>query len=172
MLAWYWADYDRPCRFAGQDEPPKHAGRRGEHSPRRRHGRRRLAGRCRVSRLSADQMQSRRRCTIRPARLPKPDKLMLDFSSYIVDMPGCLVLIDCGIGNGKERPDRPLWHRRNGDFLSRIARARICARGFRHRHQHASACRSRRMEHDRRWRRMEARFSECALRRAADRARP
>ena len=51
---------------------------------------------------------------------PEGDKLLLDFSSYIIDMPGCLVLIDCGIGNGKVRPDRPLWHCRKGDFLSRI----------------------------------------------------
>ncbi len=51
---------------------------------------------------------------------PGAGKLMLDFSSYIVDMPGRLVLIDCGIGNRKERPDRPLWHRRNGDFLARL----------------------------------------------------
>ena len=51
---------------------------------------------------------------------PDAGKLMLDFSSYVVEMPGHLVLIDCGIGDGKERPDRPLWHRRCGDFLARL----------------------------------------------------
>lgn len=53
---------------------------------------------------------------------PDQRKLMLDFNSYIIDRPGCLCLVDAGIGNGKERPDRPLWHRRNGDFLERIAK--------------------------------------------------
>ena len=53
---------------------------------------------------------------------PDQRKLMLDFNSYIIDMPGCLCLIDAGIGNGKERPDRPLWHRRSGDFLERITK--------------------------------------------------
>lgn len=47
-------------------------------------------------------------------------KLILDFACYVLDLPGCLVLVDCGIGNGKERPDRPLWHRRDGDFLQRL----------------------------------------------------
>lgn len=53
---------------------------------------------------------------------PEQRKLMLDFNSYIIDMPGCLCLIDAGIGNDKERPDRPLWHRRSGDFLERIVK--------------------------------------------------
>ena len=46
--------------------------------------------------------------------------LALTFNSYIVETPDRLVLIDTGIGNGKERPDRPAWHRRDGDFMRRI----------------------------------------------------
>jgi glyoxylase-like metal-dependent hydrolase (beta-lactamase superfamily II) len=69
--------------------------------------------------LSADMLQEAAACYPACAE-PQAGKLMLDFSSYIIDMPGCLVLVDCGIGNGKERPDRPLWHRRYGDFLSRL----------------------------------------------------
>jgi glyoxylase-like metal-dependent hydrolase (beta-lactamase superfamily II) len=46
--------------------------------------------------------------------------LALSFNSYIVETPGHLILIDAGIGNGKDRPDRPAWHRRNGDFLQRL----------------------------------------------------
>lgn len=46
--------------------------------------------------------------------------LTLAFNSYIVEMPDCLILIDAGIGNGKARPDRPAWHRRNGDFTRRL----------------------------------------------------
>jgi glyoxylase-like metal-dependent hydrolase (beta-lactamase superfamily II) len=69
--------------------------------------------------LSADQMRAAG-LHYPACAAPEAEKLLLDFASYIVDMPGCLVLIDCGIGNGKLRPDRPLWHCRNGDFLSRI----------------------------------------------------
>jgi glyoxylase-like metal-dependent hydrolase (beta-lactamase superfamily II) len=46
--------------------------------------------------------------------------LALTFNSYIVKTLDHLILIDAGIGNGKERPDRPAWHRRNGDFMQRL----------------------------------------------------
>jgi len=46
--------------------------------------------------------------------------LALTFNSYIVQTPDHLILIDAGVGNGKERPDRPAWHRRDGDFLQRL----------------------------------------------------
>jgi glyoxylase-like metal-dependent hydrolase (beta-lactamase superfamily II) len=46
--------------------------------------------------------------------------LTLCFNSYIIDAPDYLVLIDAGVGNGKERLDRPAWHRRAGDFLQRL----------------------------------------------------
>jgi glyoxylase-like metal-dependent hydrolase (beta-lactamase superfamily II) len=47
--------------------------------------------------------------------------LLLSFNSYIVDAPDYLCLIDAGVGNGKERLDRPAWHRRNGDFLNHLS---------------------------------------------------
>lgn len=43
--------------------------------------------------------------------------LDLSFNSYVIARPGLTVLIDAGIGNDKERPDRPAWHRRSGRFL-------------------------------------------------------
>jgi glyoxylase-like metal-dependent hydrolase (beta-lactamase superfamily II) len=46
--------------------------------------------------------------------------LALTFNSYIVETPDRLILIDAGIGNGKERPDRLAWHLREGDFLQRL----------------------------------------------------
>ena len=46
--------------------------------------------------------------------------LALTFNSYIIDMPGHRILIDAGIGNDKERLDRPAWHRRSGDFMQRM----------------------------------------------------
>jgi glyoxylase-like metal-dependent hydrolase (beta-lactamase superfamily II) len=45
----------------------------------------------------------------------------LDFNSFLIRSPDFLCLIDCGIGNDKLRPDRPLWNMREGDFLSRLA---------------------------------------------------
>ena len=46
--------------------------------------------------------------------------LKLTFNSYIIETPDYLCLIDAGLGNDKERLDRPLWHQRNGDFLARL----------------------------------------------------
>ncbi len=46
--------------------------------------------------------------------------LKLTFNSYIIKTPDYLCLIDAGLGNGKERPDRPLWHQRSGDFIARL----------------------------------------------------
>lgn len=46
--------------------------------------------------------------------------LLLSFNSYVVEMPDALVLIDTGLGNDKERPDRPLWHRRSSNFLKAL----------------------------------------------------
>jgi glyoxylase-like metal-dependent hydrolase (beta-lactamase superfamily II) len=46
--------------------------------------------------------------------------LNLSFNSYVIETPDHLILIDAGIGNAKERPDRPAWHRREADFLERL----------------------------------------------------
>jgi len=46
--------------------------------------------------------------------------LLLSFNSYVVETPDALVLIDTGLGNDKERPDRPLWHKRTSDFLKAL----------------------------------------------------
>lgn len=47
--------------------------------------------------------------------------LVLSFNVFLVLGPGCRVLIDAGVGNDKERPDRLPWHRRHGPFLERLA---------------------------------------------------
>jgi glyoxylase-like metal-dependent hydrolase (beta-lactamase superfamily II) len=46
--------------------------------------------------------------------------ILLSFNSYIVETPDAVVLIDAGIGNDKERHDRPLWHRRSSRFLEAL----------------------------------------------------
>jgi len=56
-----------------------------------------------------------------PTAIDAPaNALKLTFNSYIIETPDYLCLIDTGLGNGKERPDRPRWHQRNGDFLDRL----------------------------------------------------
>jgi glyoxylase-like metal-dependent hydrolase (beta-lactamase superfamily II) len=47
--------------------------------------------------------------------------LVISFNCYVIDAPDFLCLIDAGVGNDKERPDRPAWHRRAGDFLAQLA---------------------------------------------------
>lgn len=47
--------------------------------------------------------------------------LTLSFNSYLIASPNLTALIDAGIGNGKERLDRPAWHQRSGAFLDILA---------------------------------------------------
>lgn len=47
--------------------------------------------------------------------------LLLSFNSYVVETPDALVLVDAGIGNDKDRPDRPRWHMRTSKFLDALA---------------------------------------------------
>jgi glyoxylase-like metal-dependent hydrolase (beta-lactamase superfamily II) len=49
-------------------------------------------------------------------------ELILGFNSYVIQGPDYLCLVDAGIGNQKVRHDRPAWHLRSGDFLSRLER--------------------------------------------------
>ena len=47
--------------------------------------------------------------------------IKLSFNSYLIQVDGLNVLVDCGIGNDKARPTRPAWHQRQGNFLQRLA---------------------------------------------------
>src|SRR5262245_54657153 len=49
------------------------------------------------------------------------NRLLLSFNVFGIKTPDFTCLVDAGIGNEKERHDRPAWHRRNGDFLQRLA---------------------------------------------------
>ncbi|WP_164749774.1 MBL fold metallo-hydrolase [Nitratireductor alexandrii] len=48
--------------------------------------------------------------------------LLLSFNIYLIQTPAFTALIDAGIGNGKQRLDRPAWHRRDGPFLDLLGR--------------------------------------------------
>ena len=52
---------------------------------------------------------------------PDTGKLIFAFQSFLVRTPNHTILIDSCIGNDKERPTRPTWHRRQGKFLQDLA---------------------------------------------------
>lgn len=52
---------------------------------------------------------------------PVSGRLMFCFQSYIVRTPRHTILVDSCIGNHKDRPNRPDWHRRDGSFLADLA---------------------------------------------------
>ncbi|WP_251094583.1 MBL fold metallo-hydrolase [Streptomyces sp. Caat 7-52] len=45
--------------------------------------------------------------------------------TWVLRSGGRTVLVDTGVGNGRERPGNPLFHRRQGDFPGRLERAGI-----------------------------------------------
>lgn len=44
----------------------------------------------------------------------------LSFNCYVIETPDFTALIDGGIGDGKDRPHRPAWHRRETKFLATL----------------------------------------------------
>ncbi|WP_378942120.1 MBL fold metallo-hydrolase [Mesorhizobium sp. ANAO-SY3R2] len=52
---------------------------------------------------------------------PAGDTVALSFNCYVVETPDFVALIDGGIGDGKERPHRLAWHRRETKFLDTLA---------------------------------------------------
>src|SRR3990172_7697054 len=51
--------------------------------------------------------------------------LFMSFHTYVVRQGDATMLVDACVGNDKERPARPDWHRRQGDFLERLAAAGV-----------------------------------------------
>ncbi len=57
-----------------------------------------------------------------PQALDEADRLVLCFQSYVIQTPHHIVLVDSCIGNDKERPARPSWHRKTDDaFIGGLA---------------------------------------------------
>jgi glyoxylase-like metal-dependent hydrolase (beta-lactamase superfamily II) len=57
-----------------------------------------------------------------PAALDAEDRLVLCFQSYVIRTPHHTVLVDTCIGNDKDRPGRPTWHRKTDHaFLAGLA---------------------------------------------------
>jgi glyoxylase-like metal-dependent hydrolase (beta-lactamase superfamily II) len=54
---------------------------------------------------------------------PASGKLKLSVHSWFVQVGGRSILIDTCVGNDKERPFFPLWHRLKTPYLDRLAQA-------------------------------------------------
>jgi glyoxylase-like metal-dependent hydrolase (beta-lactamase superfamily II) len=52
---------------------------------------------------------------------PASDQVNMSFHSYLLRSGRHTILIDACIGNDKERPQRPNWHRQSFPFLERLA---------------------------------------------------
>ncbi|WP_042383675.1 MBL fold metallo-hydrolase [Streptacidiphilus melanogenes] len=57
--------------------------------------------------------------------LPDTDQAVGTLQTWVLRSAGRTVLVDAGVGNGRERPGSPLFHRREGDFLARLAEADV-----------------------------------------------
>ncbi|MFE5937090.1 MBL fold metallo-hydrolase [Streptomyces sp. NPDC056470] len=56
---------------------------------------------------------------------PDSDNAVMALQTWVLRSAGRTVLIDTGIGNGRERPGSPQFHHWQGDFLGGLARAGI-----------------------------------------------
>ncbi|MET8770606.1 MBL fold metallo-hydrolase [Streptomyces sp. NPDC004658] len=52
-------------------------------------------------------------------------RAVVALQTWVLRSGGRTVLVDTGVGNGRERPGNPLFHRRQGDFLGRLERAGV-----------------------------------------------
>ncbi|EFL13100.1 beta-lactamase [Streptomyces sp. C] len=52
-------------------------------------------------------------------------RAVMALQTWVLRSGGTTVVVDTGVGNGRERPGAPLFHRREGDFLGAMARAGV-----------------------------------------------
>jgi glyoxylase-like metal-dependent hydrolase (beta-lactamase superfamily II) len=62
---------------------------------------------------------------LRPAYVTHDNRVLMSFHSYVLRTPHHTILVDGCVGNDKERPLRPPWHRQQGPFLQRLAAAGV-----------------------------------------------
>lgn len=51
---------------------------------------------------------------------PETDSILLRVQVFVIESGGRTIVVDGGVGDGKERPARSSWHRRRTDFLQRL----------------------------------------------------
>lgn len=56
---------------------------------------------------------------------PESDAAVMALQTWVLRSEGRTVLVDTGVGNGRERPHSPHFHRQEGDFLGRLERAGV-----------------------------------------------
>ncbi|MCX5392182.1 MBL fold metallo-hydrolase [Streptomyces sp. NBC_00094] len=56
---------------------------------------------------------------------PDSGSAVMALQSWVLRSGGRTVLVDTGVGNGRERPHSPHFHRQQGDFLGRLERAGV-----------------------------------------------
>lgn len=62
---------------------------------------------------------------LRPAYVDAENRALMSFHSFVLRTPHHTILIDGCVGNGKERPARPMWHRQERPYLERLAQAGV-----------------------------------------------
>lgn len=71
--------------------------------------------------LTRDDLEAARERSPAGTVDPEGDTVALSFNCYVIQTPQYVALIDGGIGDGKERPHRPAWHRRETKFLDTLS---------------------------------------------------
>ncbi|AWZ06222.1 MULTISPECIES: MBL fold metallo-hydrolase [unclassified Streptomyces] len=56
---------------------------------------------------------------------PETDRAVMALQTWVLRSGGRTVLVDTGVGNGRERPGSPQFHHREGDFLGELARSGV-----------------------------------------------
>ncbi|MHA6758151.1 MBL fold metallo-hydrolase [Streptacidiphilus sp. PAMC 29251] len=56
---------------------------------------------------------------------PDSDRAVVALQTWVLRSGGRTVLVDTGVGSGRERPGSPEFHQRQGDFLSALARVGV-----------------------------------------------
>lgn len=56
---------------------------------------------------------------------PDSDRAVVALQTWVIRSAGRTVLVDTGVGNGRERPGYPHFHQRQGDLPGRLARAGV-----------------------------------------------
>jgi len=62
---------------------------------------------------------------LKPAFVDEQNRVVMSFHSYVIRTGRHVILVDGCVGNDKERPLRPMWHRQRTDFLARLAAAGV-----------------------------------------------
>ena len=62
---------------------------------------------------------------LQPAYVDAEGRALMSFHSYVLRTPRHTILVDGCVGNNKERPERPMWHRQEGPYLERLAQAGV-----------------------------------------------